>query len=87
MERTESIKYWTIKCQNMEDGEFDDFVSDLERFISKRNVDYVLPQNNSEVWLSKFIESYATWKDRKFTKNKFPLTSYFEITDRFSYRS
>ena len=84
MEKIEKIKYWTINCQNLDDVEFDDLVLDLERFISLRKGNYVLPQNNSEVWLNKFIDSYAAWNERKFKYNR-PLSSCFEIARRLSY--
>ncbi|MGK5091377.1 hypothetical protein WDW89_05080 [Deltaproteobacteria bacterium TL4] len=84
MEQPSEIKYWTVNCQNLDDGEFDDLVGDLEKYIALREVDWILPQDNSDSWLRKFVESYAKWNGRKFSSKR-PLSSYFEISKRLSY--
>ena len=81
----EPIKFWTINCRQLDDREFEQFVSDLERYIKTRQDHGALPQQQSDAWLKQFSEDYAHWSGRSFYTNRFPLMEYFQIDSRLSY--
>ena len=55
----EPIKYWSLDCTLLNETDFDHLISNLEQFIKERKESSKLPQQQSQEWLSHFIQEYS----------------------------
>ena len=79
----EKLKILSVNCRNLDDQEFDELVTDLERFLLLSNQSPYLPLDvDSESWLGHFIRDYEQWSERNYGNERLNLDQCLQIEER-----